>query len=43
VVILEGPWSPRPGLTICYIQGSDMARIELSERVPVLAKPASSP
>ena len=35
VVILEGPWSPRPGLTICYIQGPDKVRIELSERVHV--------
>jgi catechol 2,3-dioxygenase-like lactoylglutathione lyase family enzyme len=35
VVILEGPWSPRPGLTICYIQGPDMVRVELSERISV--------
>lgn len=34
VAILEGPWSPRPGLTICYIQGPDRVRIELSERKP---------
>lgn len=32
VTILEGPWSPRPGLTICYIEGPDKATIELSER-----------
>lgn len=32
VTILEGPWNPRPGLTICYIEGPDKARIELSER-----------
>ena len=32
VAILEGPWSPRPGLTICYIEAPDKARIELSER-----------
>lgn len=32
--ILEAPWSPRPGLTICYIQGPDQVRIELSERKP---------
>lgn len=32
VTILEGPWSPRPGLTICYIEAPDKARIELSER-----------
>jgi catechol 2,3-dioxygenase-like lactoylglutathione lyase family enzyme len=32
VTILEEPWSPRPGLTICYIEGPDKARIELSER-----------
>jgi lactoylglutathione lyase len=34
VTILEGPWSPRPGLTICYIEGPDKARIEISERKP---------
>lgn len=32
VTILEEPWSPRPGLTICYIEGPDKATIELSER-----------
>jgi lactoylglutathione lyase len=32
VAILETPWSPRPGLTICYIEGPDKVRIELSER-----------
>lgn len=32
VNILEGPWSPRPGLKICYIEAPDKARIELSER-----------
>lgn len=32
VTILEGPWSPRPGFTICYIEAPDKARIELSER-----------
>jgi len=32
VRILEEPWSPRPGLVICYIEGPDKARIELSER-----------
>ncbi len=32
VTILEGPWSPRPGLTICYIEAPDKATIELSER-----------
>jgi len=32
--ILGEPWSPRPGLTICYIQGPDAVRIELSERSP---------
>jgi catechol 2,3-dioxygenase-like lactoylglutathione lyase family enzyme len=32
VTILESPWSPRPGLTISYIEGPDKARIELSER-----------
>lgn len=37
VVILEGPWSPRAGLRICYIEGPDSARIELSERKPVPA------
>ncbi|MBM3853082.1 MAG: VOC family protein [Verrucomicrobia bacterium] len=35
VSILEEPWSPRPGLTICYIEGPDRARIELTERKPV--------
>lgn len=34
VTILEGPWSPRPGLTICYIEAPDNARIELSQRAP---------
>jgi catechol 2,3-dioxygenase-like lactoylglutathione lyase family enzyme len=32
VVILEEPWNPRPGLTICYIEAPDMARIELTQR-----------
>jgi catechol 2,3-dioxygenase-like lactoylglutathione lyase family enzyme len=32
VTILEEPWSPRPGLTIAYIEGPDKATIELSER-----------
>ena len=32
VTILEEPWSPRPGLTISYIEGPDKATIELSER-----------
>jgi catechol 2,3-dioxygenase-like lactoylglutathione lyase family enzyme len=32
VTILESPWSPRPGLTICYIEGPDKTRIEISER-----------
>ncbi len=32
VTILQEPWSPRPGLTICYIEGPDKATIELSER-----------
>jgi lactoylglutathione lyase len=32
VTILEEPWSPRPGLTICYIEAPDKARIELTER-----------
>jgi lactoylglutathione lyase len=32
VTILEAPWSPRPGLTICYIEGPDKVRIELSQR-----------
>lgn len=32
VRILEAPWSPRPGLVICYIEGPDKVRIELSER-----------
>lgn len=32
VPILEVPWSPRPGLTICYIEAPDKTRIELSER-----------
>jgi lactoylglutathione lyase len=32
VNILEEPWSPRSGLTICYIEGPDKVRIELSER-----------
>ncbi len=32
VRILEQPWSPRPGLVICYIEGPDKVRIELSER-----------
>ena len=41
VTILEGPWSPRPGLTICYIQAPDEARIELTQRDPVPAKPAA--
>ncbi|MGD0019082.1 MAG: VOC family protein [Candidatus Limnocylindrales bacterium] len=33
VTVLEEPWSPRPGLTICYIEGPDKARIELAHRV----------
>jgi len=32
VTILQEPWSPRPGLTICYIEAPDKATIELSER-----------
>ena len=32
VTILEEPWSPRPGLTICYVEAPDKGRIELSER-----------
>jgi catechol 2,3-dioxygenase-like lactoylglutathione lyase family enzyme len=32
VNILEEPWSPRPGLTIAYIEGPDHVRIELAER-----------
>ena len=40
VTVLEGPWSPRPGLRICYIEGPDQVRIELSERKPVPAIPA---
>jgi hypothetical protein len=28
----EESWVPRPGLTICYIEGPDKARIELTER-----------
>ncbi len=32
VRILEEPWSPRAGLTICYIEGPDKARIELTQR-----------
>ncbi|MBM3854398.1 MAG: VOC family protein [Verrucomicrobia bacterium] len=35
VTVLEGPWSPRPGLRICYIEAPDHVRIELSERKPV--------
>jgi lactoylglutathione lyase len=35
VKVLEGPWSPRPGLTICYIEAPDQVRIELSERLPL--------
>lgn len=35
VSILEGPWSPRPGLRICYIEAPDRVRIELSERKQV--------
>ncbi len=42
VPILEAPWSPRPGLTICYIQGPDKVRIELSERNPIPPKPGLS-
>jgi catechol 2,3-dioxygenase-like lactoylglutathione lyase family enzyme len=38
VTVLEGPWSPRPGLTICYIEAPDEVRIELSERKPVPAE-----
>jgi lactoylglutathione lyase len=37
VTVLEGPWSPRPGLTICYIEAPDQVRIELSERKPAPA------
>lgn len=37
VTILEGPWSPRPGLRICYVEAPDHVRIELSERKPVPA------
>jgi lactoylglutathione lyase len=32
VNILEGPWSQRPGLKICYIEAPDKALIELTER-----------
>lgn len=32
VTFLEEPWSPRPGLKICYIEAPDKATIELSER-----------
>jgi catechol 2,3-dioxygenase-like lactoylglutathione lyase family enzyme len=32
VTFLAEPWSPRPGLTIAYIEGPDKATIELSER-----------
>ncbi len=32
VNILEEPWSPRPKLTIAYIEAPDAARIELSQR-----------
>jgi lactoylglutathione lyase len=32
VTILEEPWSPRAGLVICYIEGPDKVRIELTER-----------
>jgi catechol 2,3-dioxygenase-like lactoylglutathione lyase family enzyme len=35
VNVLEGPWSPRQGLRICYIEAPDRVRIELSERKPV--------
>ena len=35
VNVLEGPWSSRPGLRICYIEASDHVRIELSERKAV--------
>ena len=35
VTILEEPWSPRPGLKICYLQEPDQVRIELSERKPI--------
>ena len=32
VTILVEPLNPRPGLTICYIEGPDKVRIELSQR-----------
>jgi catechol 2,3-dioxygenase-like lactoylglutathione lyase family enzyme len=38
VTVLEEPWSPRSGLTICYIEAPDQVRIELSERKPARAE-----
>jgi catechol 2,3-dioxygenase-like lactoylglutathione lyase family enzyme len=32
VTVLEEPWNPRPGLIICYIEGPDRVRIELTQR-----------
>jgi catechol 2,3-dioxygenase-like lactoylglutathione lyase family enzyme len=46
VVVLERPWSPRPGVTISYIEGPDLVRIELTQRESTSAnrevKPASA-
>lgn len=41
VNFVETPWSPRPGLRICYIEAPDHVRIELSERKPVPANGAA--
>jgi transketolase len=42
VNVLERPWSPRPGLRICYIEAPDRVRIELSERKAVPPKQAGA-